>query len=189
MSTWFSFSLLLAAIILGITNSKRTLRLYFVSQLIATLAEYFGQFTKHYTLIYVACVVLVVETSVFLLIDAGVNRLTWRSAATYAAFMTAFGMVGLYELSSFEEWYLIGEGCLLAALGMAFLLRKAQERTLRAIGTLTLGMAVYDFLWLLLPKVRDTNNWAPSLMCTLAFLWIAIGGDHARLRPENRQTV
>ena len=170
MNTSLSFYLLLASILLAGAATKGTLRLYFAAQLLATLAEYFGQFSRHYTQIYICSTLLMVEMSVFLLWDAGVGRPTWRNAFMVGCWMTIAGGLGLGWLS-LTDWYLLGEGLLFATIGMAMLLL---SRDLRIIGTLTWGMAIYDFLYLLWPQIRATNGWLPSLMCIVAFSLIAL---------------
>lgn len=175
MSYWW-FCLLLLSIILAGAVNRGTVRLYFGAQLLVTVAEYFGQFSRHYTLIYICATLLMVEMSVFLLWDAGIRKLTWRNAFMAGCWMTVAGGLGL-EWLSLTEWYLLGEGLLFATVGMAMLLLGEKSLALRVIGTLTWGMAAYDFLYLLRPEVRATNGWLPSLMCSAAFLWMFLRGQ------------
>ena len=170
MSYWW-LSLLLLSIVLAGAASKGTVRKYFAAQLIATLAEYFFQYSEHYTLVYICATLLMVEMSVFLLWDAGIGKPTWKNAFMAGTWMTLAGGLGL-EWLSLTEWYLLGEGLLFATLGMAMLLLARRSPPLLPIGTLTWAMAAYDFLYLLRPEVRAANGWMPSLMCSAAFLWL-----------------
>lgn len=190
MSTWLSFFLLLATSLLALSVTKGTVRLYFTAQIVVTVAQFAAQWTHHYTLIYICGVLLAFEMSIFLLWDAGVSKLTWRTAVTWAAFMTAFGLVGLYELS-LTDWYVLDEGIMLLVIGMAMLLVAKGSReplALSVIGTLTWVMGMYDLLWLLSPAVRQTNGWMPSTMCSMAFLTITIGEMFGRSHIRANQT-
>lgn len=170
MSYWWLCLLLLSIVLAGLA-SKGTVRKYFVAQLIATLAEYFFQYSEHYALVYICATLLMVEMSVFLLWDAGIGRPTWKNAFMAGIWMTLAGGLGL-EWLSLTEWYLLGEGLLFATLGMAMLLLATKSPVLLPIGTLTWAMAAYDLLYLLRPEVRAVNGWMPSLMCSIAFLWV-----------------
>lgn len=163
---------LLISILLAGATSKGTVRLYFAAQLVATLAEYAFQYSEHYTLVYICATLLMVEMSIFLLWDAGVNKLTWGDAWMAGCWMTLAGGLGLSWLS-LTEWYLLGEGLLFATIGMAMLMLSRKSKALLAIGTLTWVMSAYDFLYLLRPEVQRTNGWLPSLMCSACFLWLA----------------
>lgn len=183
MQSYWSLYLLLLSIAIAGLLSQRTVRLYFAAQFIATVAEFFSQHSAHYTLVYLCCTLLMVEMSVFLLWDAGVSHLVWKDALLFGVWMTIIGGLGL-EWLSLTEWYVLGEGLLFAALGIAMLRLSRDSVELLAIGTLTLGMAVYDFLYLLQPIVRATNGWLPSLMCSAAFIWMAWAKIQWRLRPQ-----
>lgn len=180
MTSWLSLCLLLLSILLAGAASKGTVRLYFAAQLVSTLAEYFGQFSTHYLSIYICSTLLMTEMSVFLLWEEGVSKLHWKSAFMFGCWMTLAGGIGL-EWLSLTGWYLLGEGLLFATLGIAMHWRGLDSLALRTIGMLTIGMAVYDFLYLLWPGVRELNGWLPSLMCSAAYLWLflryATGSD------------
>lgn len=189
MQSYWCLCLLLASILAAGAASRRTLRLYFVAQLIVTLAEYFSQATHYYTLVYICSTLLMVEMSVFLLWDAGISRLTWQDASLFGLWMTIVGGCAISALS-LTEWYVLGEGLLFAVLGMAMLLKARRAFALLAIGTLTWAMAVYDFLWLLWPEVKAANGWLPSTMCSVAFLSIAWKGlTHGELIGRTGQFV
>lgn len=172
MQSYWCLYLLLGSILAAGLLSKGTLRLYFAGQLVATLAEFFFQNTAHYTLVYICATILMVEMSIFLLWDAGISHPTWQEALLVGIWMTTVGGLGLSALS-LTEWYVLGEGMLFAVLGMAMLLKSKHKMEILTIGTLTWMMAIYDFLWLLWPEVKETNGWLPSTMCSLAFLCIA----------------
>jgi hypothetical protein len=172
MMVWFSLCLLLLAILVAGAASRGTVRLYFVAQLVATLAEYGWRHSEYYVLVYALATVLMVEMSVFLLWDAGVGAPTWREAWIAGILMTLAGGFGL-TLLTLTEWYLLAEGLLFAILGMAMLLLNAKSKALLPLGTLTWAMAVYDFLYLLRPDVRAANWQAEPIMCSAAFLWLA----------------
>lgn len=171
MNTLLSFFLLLLSILLAGAVSQGTVRLYFVAQGIATVAEFAFRHSHWYSLVYILATLLMLEMSVFLLWDAGISKLTWKDAFMFGCWMTIAGGLGLTWLS-LTDWYLLGEGLLFATVGLAMLRLGVDSLALRVIGTLTLGMAVYDFLYLLRPEVRATDGWAPSLMCSVAFLYL-----------------
>jgi hypothetical protein len=146
-------------------RSRKIVRLYFRAQAIATLAEFVFQKTEWYALVYCMCVLLVMETNIFMLLDEGTTWGTLRGAVTFAAAITT---AALFGLSHIESWIVLAEGFMLAALGTALL-----QTSYTIIGTLTLGMAWYDFMWLMSSEIRDTNTWAPSSICAAAFLLYA----------------
>lgn len=164
--------LLLSSIVLAGILSQRVVRLYFAAQFIVTVAEYLCIGTPYYALVYIMATLLMLEMSVFLLWDEGIGRVRWRDAWMFGCWMTIAGTLGLSWLS-LTDWYLMGEGMVFAVLGIVMHWRGSASIPLRAIGTLTLAMSVYDFLYLLRPEVRELD-WAPSLMCTVTFLWVAL---------------
>lgn len=182
----FWFLSLMLSVLLAAAASRGTLRLYFVAQSLVTIAEYVGQTSEHYTLVYVCSTLLMTEMSVFLLLDAGISRLAWKDATLFGTWMTIVGGLGLSSLS-LTEWYVLGEGFLFAVLGMAMLLRSKRSVGLLGIGTLTLGMAVYDFLWLLWSDVKALDGWLPAAMCSATFSGVALASWRERSTSEDRR--
>lgn len=158
----------------AMVRSRKIVKLYFRAQVIATLAEFFFQKSSWYALVYCMCVLLVMETNLFMLWDERTSWSTLRGSITFAAAITT---AALFGLSHIESWIVLAEGFLLAALGTALL-----QTRYTMIGTLTLGMAWYDFMWLMSSEVRETNGWMPSVMCSVAFLL------YARW-PQQRQLI
>lgn len=151
-------------------TSRKTLRLYFWAQLVSTLALYYSAESHVYTFIYLAADLLMLELCCFLLLESKVNRFTIRTAATFGAVSTAVACFGLPGVAS---WIVLVEGGVFSALGMAMMLC-GESIPILGIGTLTMAMSVYDFGWLASENWRSTNGWAPSALCALTFLGIAI---------------
>ena len=172
MNSWWTFSILLASIVVAGTTSRKTLRLYFIAQLCAALAQFLFKDSPLYTYVYVAATLLMLELCCFLLLESKVNRFTIRTAVTFGAFITAGACFRLSGLDS-NEWIVLLEGGMFSTLGMAMMLCGKTVPVL-GIGTLTLGMSVYDFCWVANDEWKLTNGWAPSMLCALTFFGIAV---------------
>ena len=178
MSWPFSLMCLLAvtsliAMLRARLNSSKAVEIYFRAQLLVNPLLWAFSRSRWYALVYVLAGLLIVETNIFLLLDEGVSQETVKMAVTFAALMTSIALTAMERVT---HWIVLGESFVLSALGFALLStwEHAREKVaLAGIGTLTFGMALYDYLYLIQPEVERTGSWMPSVLCAAAFLWMA----------------
>jgi len=186
MNTWW-FSAAITAIIAAILKSRKTVRLYFVAQLVNTLAVFAAShwFAHYYLGVYIATTLPILECCVFLLWDAGI---TWRQIYPAAAFGLLVGAIGAEYAGDWTpgKWVTFIEGGAFSTLGMAMALVKFQAEewaTVRTLGALSLAASVYDFAFV--RGWKETNSWLPAALCAVAFWKIVLRKDYGRLQQCN----
>jgi len=122
--------------------------------------------------VYLASDLLMLELCCFLLLESSLNRFNIRTAATFGAVATSIASFGIESFPA-GWWIVLLEGGVFSALGMAMMLSGTTIPVL-GIGTLTMAMSVYDFGWVSNESWRLTNGWAPSFLCSVTFLFIAV---------------
>jgi hypothetical protein len=196
----WSLSLLLLAAILAaaLRETIPSLRLYFWVEFWATAVGLAGLPLYHlwpdaYTLLFI-----LTELAVFFAFWNAVQHLAtdigFLICFVFWLGMAYFALRGA-ENVSFGTVATLGEAVIRCSLAMAlgFAAPNSERRlTYVTLVILWLLLGIYDFGDVLYP---DSHTWGkfgefvPQLLCIAGFGFIAIRGDHARIRTENRQAV
>jgi hypothetical protein len=170
--------MLLAATVLAERRSRPAVRLYFRAQIIATVALFagvrlLGVHQMLYAVLYIAVTLPILETCGFLIAEGHPGERTLLVAACFGLLMgcIAASDVGHHTLGDYIVFF---EGVLLAEVGIAMLV-VGKDIAVETIGTLSLALSSFDFVYLMNPEWESANGWIPSFLATMAFIRIGFG--------------
>lgn len=179
MSTLWPLLLLLATVA-GFLRSRKTVRLYFRAQLIYIPvvflgAKYLGDRAALYAVLYGAATLLILECCCFLIWEARLDLRLYIASLNFGLFMGIVTSIGAPR-HPLGDYVTFGEGVMLSIIGMSLLqVANASEdkMAVKTIGILSLALSCYDFGFFRNESWYVVNGWLPSLLCSVAFLWIA----------------
>lgn len=159
----------------------QAVKLYFRAQLIYTLAVFvgvrlLGEHHYLYAIVYSTTTLLVIETCLFLVMDAHLSEMEMLIAYALGlgtGTLAAHGMMD-FTLGGYITFI---EGVLLQIVATAMLIgmaTSAYQATMQAIALLTLALSWYDFAYVAEPQIDEVNGWLPSTMCAVAFVVTAL---------------